>query len=469
MPVNFANVQGNVLSGFNTGFQCFLALRRDTSTETAALRNWVAGLADEVTTAQAVRDERAAMKDALTMVGKTWVMASFGFSFLGLLRPDATFNSVPYRNGFLARRLSVMDDDTDPNGWAAGGPKTEIDVLLIIAGNHRDTVEIAADRIEADAAAASLVKSYRELGIRLPKDKEHFGFRDGISQPKVDLDNSSVGTPVGQFLYGHEDMDKQTPSALFMSTPAALSSDGTMMVFRRLLQDVAAFEAFRDAETARLQAEWPDLRPEHLAALVVGRWPEGQLVSVDAPAPMSEPSALNAFDFSDDPEGKGCPFTAHIRKVNPRNGGGDVTLPERHRFLRRGIPFGKPFKEAPEEERGLLFVAFQTDIANQVDFVTRAWMNSHDRPNAGNDLLVGRGFAPQQGTLTIRKDDRELSVIADRNTWVTPNGGGYFFVPSMDGLRILAEAPEGVVMWRLRRGAGLARNAAQSLAAVVQR
>lgn len=469
MPVNLANIQGNILSGFNTGFQCFLALRRDMSAETKTLRNWLAGLVNEVTTAQAVRDERAEMKDALTTVGKTWVMAGFAFSFLGLLRPDATFNSVPYRNGFLARRLGVMDDDTDPDGWAAGGPKTEIDVLLIIAGNHRDTVESAADRIETNAAVAGMVKSYRELGVRLPKDKEHFGFRDGISQPKVDLDDNSAGTPIGQFLFGHEDMDKQTPSALFMNTPATLSNDGSMMVFRRLLQDVAAFEAFRDAETARLRAEWPNLRPEHLAALLVGRWPEGQLVSVDTPTPLNHPSELNAFDFSDDPEGKGCPFTAHIRKVNPRNGGGDVTLPERHRFLRRGIPFGKPFAEAPEEERGLLFVAFQTDIANQVDFVTRAWMNSNDRPNVGNDLLVGRGFAPRQGTLTIRKDDSELDVITDRNTWVTPNGGGYFYVPSMDGLRTLTHAPDGAVMWRLRRGAGLARNAAQSFAAVIQR
>lgn len=462
MPVDLSNIQGNIVSGFNTNFQCFLGLRREPGAEAIALRSWVSGLADKATSARAVRDQRAAMRDTEKSVGMTWLMVGFGFSLLSFLRPDATFNSVPYRNGFLARRRSVMSDESDPSDWAAGGPSTEIDVLLIIAGNDREAVENEVNLIETEAAALGVVRSYREFGIRLPGDKEHFGFRDGISQPTVDLEDSSQGTPAGQFLFGHEDIDAQTPSALFMSTPAALSTDGTMMVFRRLLQDVAAFEAFRDAETTRLQTAWPGLQPEHLAALVVGRWPEGQLAVAGAPNPPNIPPALNDFDFSDDPEGTGCPFTAHIRKVNPRNGGGDVTLPERHRFLRRGIPFGQLFEEEPNGERGLLFVAFQTDIASQVDFVTRAWMNSHDRPNVGNDLLVGRGFAPQHGKLTIRQDGNEFDVVADENRWVIPNGGGYFYVPSIAGLKTISEAPEGVVMWRVRRAMGLTRNALQS-------
>lgn len=464
MRVNLANVQGNVVPGFNTDFQCFLALRRVAGAEAADLRAWVRELAGLATSGHAVREQRNAMKDRFQAVGMTWLMVGFGYPLMQVLRPDAIFNSVAYRNGFFARRHDTMRDDTDPNYWVAGGPTTEIELLLLVAGNNEDSVQNEADMLESKSREFGFARTYRELGSRLPQDREHFGFHDGISQPKLALDDAADGLPPGQFLFGYPDMDFRIPSALFMNTPAALSTDGSMMVFRRLLQDISAFRAFCDAEARRLQTRWPNLRPEHLAALVVGRWPDGQLVSAQRPYPLSDSAGLDDFDFSDDTSGEQCPFTAHIRKVNPRRGGGDVTLPERHRFLRRGIPFGKLYDDAPEEPRGLLFVAFQTNIDGQVDFVTRAWMNSHDRPNEGNDLLVGRGFAPTPGVLTIKRNGSEYNVLATENKWVIPNGGEYLYVPSIAGMHTISRAPDGYIAWRLRRAAGITRNAAQSLA-----
>src|SRR5207245_2800913 len=97
----------------------------------------------------------------------------------------------------------------------------------------------------------------------------------------------------------------------------------------------------------------------------------------------------NNFDFQDDPDARSCPFGAHIRKVNPREGKKDVV--EVPRMLRRGIPFGPAFDAAPDENnRGLAFLAFQTSIRSQFEFLTQHWMNSPLNPAPENDLLVGR-------------------------------------------------------------------------------
>ena len=83
--------------------------------------------------------------------------------------------------------------------------------------------------------------------------------------------------------------------------------------------------------------------------------------------------------FQDDPDALSCPFGAHIRKVNPRKGPKDVV--DVPRVLRRGIPFGPTFEKAPDtNDRGLAFIAFQTSVKSQFEFVSQHWMNSALNP-----------------------------------------------------------------------------------------
>lgn len=438
MAIDYQNVQGNITPGFNTRFQVFLALRRAPGGDLAAAAAWLASLANKVTTAQQVTEERPAIRSASRSAGMTWLCAALGRDLLDAIRGDAIYTDVAFNNGFAARAKGVMGDRTEPQTWQVGGPDTPVDVLLIIAGNDKTATEQRADRLEDEARAADLVRSYRELGIRLDNEEEHFGFRDGVSQPRLDRPNEPGDTPAGQVLFGYAGRDQRIRSALWRNEPEALSRDGSMMVFRRLEQDVAAFRDFVAEAVAELLPRWPDLREEHLAALLVGRWKDGQLVDTRHDQPDGS-GVSNDFDFHDDREGLGCPIGAHMRKVNPR-AGGDEQAPERRAFVRRGIPFGPRYEDAPEAKRGLLFVAFQTSINDQTDFVTQTWMNHLTRPGIAADLLVGRNNDPAR-VLTLKRGGQSFEVRSATNQWVNPTGGAYLFAPGIAGLRELGLTP----------------------------
>jgi deferrochelatase/peroxidase EfeB len=97
---------------------------------------------------------------------------------------------------------------------------------------------------------------------------------------------------------------------------------------------------------------------------------------------------VNDFNFKEgvdttDPQLR-CPFAAHVRKTNPRSDleVGDLTgagpnpnALDNRRIMRRGIPFGPEVTKEEEEthttcvERGLLFVAYQSNLANGFQFI----------------------------------------------------------------------------------------------------
>jgi hypothetical protein len=60
--------------------------------------------------------------------------------------------------------------------------------------------------------------------------------------------------------------------------------------------------------------------------------------------------------------------------------------------MRRGIPYGPPYEEDRDAERGLLFVAFVASIERQYEYVQRLWANRTDFPrrDAGRDQVVGQ-------------------------------------------------------------------------------
>src|SRR5207249_5222276 len=109
-----------------------------------------------------------------------------------------------------------------------------------------------------------------------------------------------------------------------------------------------------------------------------------------------------------DAAGLRCPFAAHIRKVNPRDDTTELGGPERSllkRIVRRGIPFGKPLANPlrpgrDKGQRGLLFIAYQTSIESQFEFLMTDWANStlnpHSYPgdgaehSAGHDPIIGQ-------------------------------------------------------------------------------
>src|SRR5262249_24395355 len=142
-------------------------------------------------------------------------------------------------------------------------------------------------------------------------------------------------------------------------------------------------------------------------AKCIGRWASGAPIlrapEQDNAKWAQDDSKNNDFTFTEeDPDGEVCPFAAHIRKAYPRD---DESITQTHRLLRRGIPYGEPSLSSPTMplpdtiDRGLLFLAYQTSIENQFEFVQRQLAN---KPNFKED---GAGYDPIIGQ--NQSDDRK--------------------------------------------------------------
>lgn len=343
-------------------------------------------------------------------------------------------------------------------GTAQGTPRLYTNTVAIAKrlsqGGGAPPAEIAA--IEQ---AAGLRILQLEVGYTPVKQSqgewyrvEHFGFRDGLSQPFVDLGltppPAGGGTPrrdgtwapvaPGEIFLGHPDEDE-----LRAIQPAnkELRTNGTYMVFRKLAQDVVGFHHFIRAR-ARDKAH-----EQLLAAQMFGRWQNGApLVHHPRQAKWysaSERHQINDFRFhTEDPHGVRCPVGSHVRRVNPR----DQQLRDvakRHRILRQSIPYGGELVERPEdwdgEERGLLFICYNARIDAQFEFIQREWINGGELfGQAGLDKcpITGSNSGALGDAFQIPGSPAALTHIP---RFVVTRGGDYFFVPSLEALKGLGE------------------------------
>lgn len=287
---------------------------------------------------------------------------------------------------------------------------------------------------------------------RLEYRKEHFGFRDGLSQPFVDLKLGDTlpggGTPSRRNSWtpvapGEIFLDRidEGGSSHLLPVHEQLRLGSTYLVFRKLEQDVYGFRAF-------LQRERPEgeAAQHRLAAQFVGRWKNGtSLVRSPAGPRAVEGEAealLNDFRYAaDDPYGRKCPLGAHIRRANPRDTGGRNDV-RHHRILRRGISFGGPLlrEDDPDDgrRRGMLFVAACARVDIQFEVVQADWLN-------GGEFLgqVGLGRCPVTGTPFDNAPMRfleagALAPVSGLPRFVTMRGGEYFFAPGIGALKAIA-------------------------------
>jgi Dyp-type peroxidase family len=313
------------------------------------------------------------------------------------------------------------------------------------------------------------VHAVQRGALRPPPDagREPFGFCDDLSQPVVrgrlseadddvfpgradDAEQRNVVWP-GEFLFGYpgqDGLDRLRPGPVVTGGPS-WTRDGSLLVVRRLRQDVAAFHAFvrrAACELATRHRALAGLTPEGLAARLMGRWPSGAPLVRSPDRDRPQLASGNDFAYGGDALGLRCPRAAHVRRAYPRDAATSALTDaniETHRLLRRSIPYG-----ARTGECGLLFLAYQTSIERQFEFITRAWLNNphlHDTDD-GHDPIAGQSFGTGGArervfTLPIRTAGggvQRVSMALERD-WVVPTGGGYFFVPSARALRDLAD------------------------------
>lgn len=494
------DIQGHILVGFRGKFQEIVGLRLDPQAlgpARAALLRWV----DEVTSTRQALFQRTEAKQAqaagFDLPGQDRVLLAMAITSNGLARfgTQAVPEDPDFKNG-AARSAATLSDDVDlangiPIGWQYGDvPERTPDVLAIFGGDDETAVlEKALELISDLEGMASVV--VRDQGVRLPKDKEHFGFVDGISQPaprgRISQTDPLVhralpeddptsdlfarpGRPLiwpGQYIFGEPTQlaDSLAPGPIAGGGAVGLKN-GSLLVFRRLRQDNVAFREGMQRLADSFADQGLVAGPDTVAAWCVGRWPDGSplMLSPNEPnATIGDDAHLrNGFLFSQplgtseltlpdgskkeypgapaDIFGRACPFFAHIRQVNPRDdpvdfGGSGITL--QSQMIRRGIPYGPAWsEETSDTDRGLLFMSYQTSISNQFHRLMKRWVNDNTAPlsRSGTDPLIGVDKSPGRALERRKPDDSFARSLLD-GSWVRATGGVYAFTPGKDMLR----------------------------------
>jgi deferrochelatase/peroxidase EfeB len=307
---------------------------------------------------------------------------------------------------------TIADDSDDDHLWKPTHPlHARVQALLGIGGVHLLAVEPLRRKL---------------IGGKV---YEHFGYRDGISQPSHSAaDDDPNQVPVGELLLGY-------PNDLGDDGKRdALLENGSFLVIRKLQQDVKRFKALIERAGAG---------PE-LAAKLMGRDEEG--AALLAPG---TPEDDNRFNFANDEDGDYCPLHSHIRRANPRTvrptrsraGTTEEPVP---RIARRGFSYGRRFDEAPDDdERGLFFMAHNASIADQFEVIQR-WIsggNSTGKLSANSDPLLGVPVPGQERFYRYVHNGVVKRVPLDPEPLVKLEWGTYLFVPSTEALAELAELP----------------------------
>ena len=466
--LELGDIQGILASGYGElPHASFLLLAFD---DPGRARAWVGETARGIESAAAGRP-RGGQRLHLAF---TWA----GLEHLELSWQALKGFSREFREGIAGspRRSRILGDtgESAPEHWQWGGTEgaTLHAVLMVYAATPQALEELLeAQRQTLAEAGITVVKT---LGSRsLADGREHFGFRDGISQPKLAGLSTSRDprhrVASGEFILGYpnarnqftmgplvdpiEDPENLLPEVTQDSDLHDLGRNGSYLVFRQLGQDVHRFWSWLDDATPDRQARLA------LAARMVGRWPDGEPL-VKAPERPAGEGTDNDFGYHhEDAEGLKCPLGAHIRRTNPRDmlppkpGSEDsLAINHRHRLLRRGRVYGPPLAESlmPDDllaagddglERGLHFLCLNADISRQFEFVQHTWA---ENPNfaglhADTDPLIGaRGDG--RATFTV-PDEPVRQRHHDLPRFVQVLGGGYFFLPGLRALRYLAAPP----------------------------
>jgi len=364
--------------------------------------------------------------------------------------------------------------------WLCGLEKEFSEGVKILSGNSRE------DDPPMDYQD---VKVVIEHGV--PTAKEHFGYTDAIGDPvfegmpagsqrvngrgKQMNDGSWAPLATGEFLLGHFDEANEYPPA---PEPRLLARNGTYMVYRKLHENVATFDAYLEDHGQK----YPGGK-ELLAAKFVGRWRDNGAPLTAAPDAASKrifdaklaaadeqgrDDLLSDFTYDHDMSGAKCPFSAHIRRINPRaslqmvHHDGDTpgsmkvnpdafdtcgALSNRRRLLRRGLPYGDVKDRSRDDgNHGIIIMMINADIGRQFEFVQQQWVNYGNDFKAGNDkdVILGNHSTdpecPSKAVIQVDPDsDAAPYFLSKIPRLVVTRGGDYFFVPSLTALRMIAD------------------------------
>ena len=299
--LDLADIQGNIHRpygrfGFPHTRHFFLNIA-----DASAGRRFVQGVRPRITTAEPW--EKAEARDGTSFVVKPPITLNIGFTFYGLHAlglPTRTLRLLPdeFIDG-MGCRSEILGDvgGSSPDRWdriwdyRPGGkaPTVHMWVSFSVGANPDGTpLPVLSEwtawlegLVAASAGGVTLLAGHGADGsgkwqdsaalmapgpdgTMVPQPKEHFGFTDGISDPvfrgqfdnpaaealaaigggkiaegRYDQKTSWSALETGEFILGQVDEGQEFPVA---TEPAGFARNGTFMVYRKLRQDVEAFD-----------------------------------------------------------------------------------------------------------------------------------------------------------------------------------------------------------------------------------
>lgn len=438
-----ADLQGNIVAhhGASRSVQLLISFGHPSSANEAQqirarAKAWIASVRarDLLTSALTLSDRRG---DPNQKVFRMLLLSAAGYVLLGASRPA----EGAFRDGMQARARRLNDPQLAQWEPAYQLDPNDLHAFVLIA--HDDPAVLATEQqqltaeIEAIGGSILVAEHGAALKDNHGEDIEHFGYRDGVSQPKFFATPSTWDA--------EKDKPFKKPVALrhvLVEDRHAPGTYGSYFVYRKLEQDVAGW----NKAVVRVAAEL-NLNPELVGAMAVGRFKDGTPVTTH-PTPKGPDADTNDFTFDADTSGTRCPFHAHIRKTNPRGSLGvlvNLFLPEEaRRIARRGIPYGTPGQA--DGEVGLLFMCFQADITDQFEFMQASWSNDPTFPplrRSGVDPVIGqvdgahreRHWPSWPSDWNAPHGDRQEVAFGEH---VRLRGGEYFYAPSLAALDVLS-------------------------------
>lgn len=438
------NLQPNILKGHVRDCLHVLLLQFAEGPEgTAAARAFLARLVPLMKSAKTALEEAEAFKQHGTK-GTPYVgvgLTHAGYGRLGLTSAAPT--DPVFQRGMRDPESLANLSDPDPTQWEPGYQQ-EIHAIVLVGDADSPPADTRLGEVKA-LLTGSITVLAEETGKTqhdgAGRPIEHFGYVDGRSLPLFlteDLDaerDTTDGTSV---------WDPFLPlGRVLVADPAAPdpSTDfGSYFVLRKLEQNVRAFKAAEEELADALKLDNDDR--ERAGAMLVGRFKDGTPLTLQAEAGAHKP-VMNDFTYASDTAAHKCPFQAHIRKSNPRGSGGfEPPDGERlHLMARRGQTYGERTQgDQPESGVGLLFMAFNSELGQQFEFVQRLWADNPGFPQPGTapqpglDPVIGQGSRPSQAWQRAWGDGEAQEAPAPAQA-VTMKGGEYFFMPSLPFLR----------------------------------
>lgn len=487
-------IQSLMFDGFG-GLERSVCLLLSFEGGTAKCREWLGRITDQLSYGD--------KKDR--QVARILALSPSGLNALGLGRSVATpdggeppsgLDSFPhaFTMGMTNQHRARVLGDTGRMVWGAA---EEIDVVLLL---YAETPELLDAEVSqwTGSFPGHVVRSIRtglktkpEVRgramaeyVRPPRSKhvyEPFGFADGLSQPIIrgtsryyrkDIDPMHV-VNAGELILGYPDnrgffpptpqvvagedprnhlastpkgLPERWPAHATSASPSAQSRDlgrnGSFLVIRQIQQHVGAFWDYVEAQSGRT-----GIAAETIAAKMVGRWRNGSPLSRNPDGPSQRLD--NDFKYGEeDPQGRNCPFGAHIRRAMPRDRRNaasqvEIDITNRHRILRAGRPYWASADDEDDHPHGLLFMVLNADIERQFEFVQQTWINAPDFECLRNDMdsiaaTPGNYPASSRPEFTIPGGAGTVTLSSIK-PFTRVIGGGYYFMPGRRTLRFLSD------------------------------